>query len=1053
MSAIAAGALAALRVRGGVLAALDADHADGAPVAWSARQLLELEREIHAALVAALAARRGGGADTEDAAEPPLVVGLFLSTSAAYAAAALACLRAGAAFMPLDAAWPPRRLAAAAAAARPAATLWAPAGAAGGLGPPPADAPLGARLEVRAAPAPAAAASQFEPPQPPPGPAPPFLYLLFTSGSTGAPLGVRGAERALLRRLAWQAAARPWRAGDVAAAAAAPAFVDSVAAVLGPLLAGVPLLALAPAVARRPAALLAALAAARATHLAAVPTLWAALADAADAAAPAAPRLRLRLAVSSGEPLPRALAARLRAALLPPGCALLNIYGCTEAGADSTWHECGVVEAATPGGDEPAGAPIDGAVVAIADPASLRRAGAVELLPRGRVGAVLLGGAGLADGYLADGGAATAARFVRVRRAALLGGGAALGAGARAALEEGSLAGSDDLTKRMFDTGDLGALDAGGVLWLHGRAGLQVKVAGARVDLREVEAAAAAAPGVAAAAARAWPLPGGGALLAVYVEAAAAAGDDAALSEERVRAWCAARLAPPAVPGAVVRLAALPRGPAGKLDRGALPPLPAAAAAAAAPPPPKRRRVAAAAAEPPGEAAVAAAFARALGHAGFEATTPLLAAGGTSLAAAALADELGLEPGAVYRHSSVRALAAHLKECASGGGAAAAAVDAAAFEEPPARPVGAPPPPGRARALRLAWRAPAAACVDAPPLAAAGAAAFACSHAGEVLRLDAATGGRRWAVRLTVGADAGMCLFPAPPRSTTTDLTDGVLAVADNAGALHLLDSATGAAAAAPLRPGGALRAPPARDPWAGRLWAAGHGGRLLVAEPCSGAVLQELDLGAPASAGVVFDAAACRAYLGLLDGSLVALAVGAAGDAAPAAREAWRAVVGAPLLAPPAPLPGGGVAAAAADGSIAAFGADGAPLWRARLKGGVFAAPLLAAGGAALVAVTDAGALAALDPASGRVLFSRRLAAGTLTALVDAGGGALLAAAASGLVLLLAAAPLAAGALQVLDAARLPAGAFAAAPAPGGALLGCRDDAVYMLACGVENE
>ncbi len=48
--------------------------------------------------------------------------------------------------------------------------------------------------------------------------------------------------------------------------------------------------------------------------------------------------LKLRLLVSSGEPLPMELANRLHAAL-PSATHIVNIYGCTEVAADATCYE------------------------------------------------------------------------------------------------------------------------------------------------------------------------------------------------------------------------------------------------------------------------------------------------------------------------------------------------------------------------------------------------------------------------------------------------------------------------------------------------------------------------------------------------------------------------------------------------------------------------------------------------------------------------------------------------------------------------------------------
>lgn len=193
----------------------------------------------------------------------------------------------------------------------------------------------------------------------------------------------------------------------------------------------------------------------RITHLSAVPTLWRSLAATLRqlASTPAAaPQLHLRLAVSSGEPLPPALLAELRE-LLPAGCRILNLYGSTEVAADCTAFDATAWQPADGSGGErvPVGTPIAGTLIAVlASPAGGAdggqaaaaggtaaggtAAGACEraVLPLGSVGEVAVAGVGLADGYLCatpEAAAAQRRRFIELPTQQLA---AAAAAGGRA---------------------------------------------------------------------------------------------------------------------------------------------------------------------------------------------------------------------------------------------------------------------------------------------------------------------------------------------------------------------------------------------------------------------------------------------------------------------------------------------------------------------------------------------------------------------------------------------------------------------------------------------
>ena len=366
-----------------------------------------------------------------------------------------------------------------------------------------------------------------------------------------------------------------------------------------------------------------------------------------------------------------------------------------------------------------------------------------------------------------------------------------------------------------------------------------------RVDLTEVEAALAAHPSVEAAAAKVWAQPAGEALVG-YVELSPGcpAVDTAALELE-LQAACRERLPRAAVPAAVLVMPRLPRSSAAKLERSALPrPDPAAS--------PRKRSAeemeeqeaapaggASGSRQAPSEVAISRAFARALNGAGFEPTQSIFSVGGTSLTAAQIANELGVEPAVVIQHSTVRSLAAYLRGGAGPGGAGAAGAASAAGSSQPAglqglaagaRPLQAGAPPRGAR-IRLAWRARMLACIDAAPLAGdmdGRPAVFACSHGGDVGCWDAASGQRVWEASAGGRADAGLALCQdlARPKERRKQY----LAVGTNGGELVYVDlgrkQAWGRVAI-----GGALRAAPAVDPWpaCGMVWAVTHASELVV--------------------------------------------------------------------------------------------------------------------------------------------------------------------------------------------------------------------------------
>jgi acyl carrier protein len=119
---------------------------------------------------------------------------------------------------------------------------------------------------------------------------------------------------------------------------------------------------------------------------------------------------------------------------------------------------------------------------------------------------------------------------------------------------------------RLFYTGDMGRLDAGGCLHHVGRRDFQVKIRGYRVELGDVTAALLELPAVHEATVVAQPRDDGVRLVAYVVPKPAVAANVTEL-----RTTLEAKLPSYMVPSVFVLLAALPRNANGKVDNAALP--------------------------------------------------------------------------------------------------------------------------------------------------------------------------------------------------------------------------------------------------------------------------------------------------------------------------------------------------------------------------------------------------------------------------------------------------------------------------------------------------
>lgn len=353
-----------------------------------------------------------------------------------------------------------------------------------------------------------------------------LAYVLYTSGSTGQPKGVRILQRNLVNFLASMRTEPGIAMDDVLCAVTTLCFDIAALELYLPLMVGARVVIATEAEQADPAAFSQLLQAHGVTMMQTTPT-----------------RLRLLLGsdrvhevrgmklLVGGEAMPRDLAETI----LPACSELWNMYGPTETTVWST-----IQRVAHGSGPVPLGKPIAGTVVHVLD-------GARQPVVDGGIGEIWIGGAGVADGYLRDPGK-TAECFVPDPFAA-----------------DGS---------QMYRTGDLGSLHDG-VLHFHGRIDDQINLNGFRIEPGDIEAAALAEAGVRQAVAVVRDFGDDDKRLVLYV----AADPDPRLAA-RLRASMREHLPDYMRPRLVEILDTLPRTPNGKIDRNTLP-LPKAIAASA----------------------------------------------------------------------------------------------------------------------------------------------------------------------------------------------------------------------------------------------------------------------------------------------------------------------------------------------------------------------------------------------------------------------------------------------------------------------------------------
>ncbi|HYG64563.1 MAG TPA: amino acid adenylation domain-containing protein, partial [Thermoanaerobaculia bacterium] len=450
---------------------------------------------------------------------PEVVVGLLAGRSIEAVVGILGVLQAGGAWLPLDPSYPTERMALLLRETA-APVLLAEAGAA----------LPEVEGQVVALDAPnSLTPSPITSPLPGEGEGTPdnLAYVLYTSGSTGAPKGVAVPHRGVVNRLLRSRETYRIGPGDVMLQRAAGVFDVSVWELFGALASGARVGLPSQGLERDPRSLARLVAEQGVTLADFNPSALEAFLDQEDFAGAAA---SLRQVFAGGEAVPAELPARLAGAGFRTP--LANMYGPTEASIDLLWRSCAPGEQ-LPAGTVPIGRSIPGTWAYVLD-------AQLSPLPVGIPGELWLGGVGLARGYLGRPDL-TAERFLPDPFSPVPGG-------------------------RLYRTGDLARFLTDGEVQFLGRVDEQVKIRGYRVEPGEIEAELARLPGVReAAVAVREDVPGERRLVGYVVSSSTPDELRAALAVlgQRLPAWM--------VPPVFVTLESLPRTPGGKVDRRVLP--------------------------------------------------------------------------------------------------------------------------------------------------------------------------------------------------------------------------------------------------------------------------------------------------------------------------------------------------------------------------------------------------------------------------------------------------------------------------------------------------
>nr|QEO74542.1 condensation domain-containing protein [uncultured bacterium] len=353
-------------------------------------------------------------------------------------------------------------------------------------------------------------------------------YAIYTSGSTGRPKGVMVMHRSLVNYVLTVAERLELRAGDRFLQFAPLSFDVSVEEIFTSLLTGATVVLRSEVSSTTNFSQL--LEQERVTIFELPTAFWQEWLHELDKVGERLPEC-VRLVIVGGERAqPERLAMWNRVA--GQRVSLIHVYGLTETTVTSLTYQMGR-ETEEQNSRLPLGHPVANTQVYLLDEAG-------QPVPIGVSGELHVGGEGLARGYLrrAD---LTAERFIPNPY-------------------------SEERGARLYRTGDIGRYLADGSVEFLGRRDEQVKIRGFRIEPGEVEAKLSAHPGVREAVVIALEDAGGDKHLAAYLTS-----EDADLSASSLRSYLQQQLPEYMVPSVYVFVDELPLTPNGKIDKRGLP--------------------------------------------------------------------------------------------------------------------------------------------------------------------------------------------------------------------------------------------------------------------------------------------------------------------------------------------------------------------------------------------------------------------------------------------------------------------------------------------------